>query len=1796
MASVCAAEPEADGLERIVPARYTFNRTTITHPRETDEKPIYGDPRLRKLTDGERDAQAPRVVWRSKGWEGGRTLDIDVTFERPADLRRIAVHSLRRRGYAVTRIQVFGRGDDGEAVVGDATLNQSWAYPPQPEMPPTRLMVLAVPCEPKVVSEARVRLHMVSYLGLAEIEFFGVPVATPVGPTTSTYTIPPAPDGETLRVLARDLNGDGRADFLMENAYAAYVVDPRFGGVVNVALNKRTGVDLVKPNAKGTWGGLFADRMYPTGRGDFFGQPYAGELVDDSADRVAVRVRGNGKSGQFAHITFEKTYSLQADSVALRADYRVLNGQDNVVAVDYGAWVLNGMGSTQEATRVFWADEAGARELKELGTQYVYEPRRGWLGMLTKSGSGIAMVSEYRRTASFLLWRSGDFATVEFKMGRYPIEAGGSIAMTAWAVPFDGIGTPHGVSPAMVGSMDVTPTVDTEPETLAFVLKPSRTGSFTIIVESRRLPDGEWGEQARNDAVLQHAPNPMTVALRGLGPGTHVLRVRAERSAQEVFTMERAVVVREASGPYAMAPECERHLPESAEDRKGRTDYHSLEYRTEHVPWAKRWAGGKPTVLFLPRKRAGIREAVEIAQRFEMECRTSYLPRSVEAGCLYDLADFAGRLNAPQLMKGLRKRLSEPDFDAIVIAGDLWKDLTPDMQASVLDRVKAGTGLVLLAPEHAPAELDGIAALAQPEEKVGRVLGAWKKTGDHFVTDGIPFDALPGTLALPYRMAAEPLATVGEHPLLALDNLGAGRVAVASWVVGGLRRDDYHQTYGGVGLLPNMLALGAEFSCDFHYWEYQMSLLTRVIYWAAGKETSVRGDVAISQMAADGTGRALVRLRDEAAGDTLTVLRWSLRDRFSREVDSGSVRDVALGTEETSIPITLRNAVLDGPVYLEARAVTEGGTSWWGIAAGRVRAPARIEHAALAKRVWRREEHLAGKARIVGALDAAQVIFEGVDSFGRVFARQRVSAQPDVTCELPLKDCLGLTGHLVARLDVDGKIVSEERRPFVVYRVPDATRMQVAFGWPSVSYEGQRRFLHRDYYRRLVHLGATSLRTQHVTPFEWFEARSLGLPTLKSRVVAGIGGKHPDTREAGKGKFGLVRKPCLSVPGFREDLVTDNARATAFEDAGVLYRGMGDEINSISNWDGCFSAHCQDQFRTWLKERYGDLAALNREWATSYTAWGEVVAMTGEEVAQDRSLAPWVDHRLFNNWNWTRAMASVREGSRRANPDIRLGFSGTQETKPWNAYDWWEICKSVSAVASYSGEQVAQRRSFSEDMYSMPWIGYTATFEQTQQTVLSGLFDGDRGFNVFSGRFMVNPDYTIPDKGAWLRRALAAVDGGRAEVIMASRYDAGPVAFHYSPASVCVDQALQLSALRVAEAAGARRLLLEQSADYDYIAYAQLAQGAVASRDGRGYRLLVLPASTAMADAECDTVRRWVEAGGILIGGFGTATYTEHGRRRDKGALDAVFGLNRARSRCRSGSARVRAVGSAHGIAFDGYDIPVENLETGLSAAGATIVGWADLEQEEHPAVLVNRHGDGVAVYLAADVLSTCGVWGATRRMASRMQAAQGMDRFITSVLRLARVEARPRPLTDAGERLACTRMIFRRNGLMRLVGVIRDWREARNLDPEPHPVSVQFGQTWHIYDLTARTYAGRSDVYRDTFGPGTHRALALLPYEVKGLALDVAGAPEAKRGEQIVLTARLLAQTERLAEHWVHVEVFGPDNELNPGYDDLLVLRDGSAPLRLPLALNAALGTWQVKATDAVSNCTARERFTVVE
>jgi hypothetical protein len=445
----------------------------------------------------------------------------------------------------------------------------------------------------------------------------------------------------------------------------------------------------------------------------------------------------------------------------------------------------------------------------------------------------------------------------------------------------------------------------------------------------------------------------------------------------------------------------------------------------------------------------------------------------------------------------------------------------------------------------------------------------------------------------------------------------------------------------------------------------------------------------------------------------------------------------------------------------------------------------------------------------------------------------------------------------------------------------------------------------------------------------------------------GPGSKHPDTVVKGKGKLGLIRNPCLSEPGFQERLVESQKSRSPYEDAGALCRSYGDEVNSIGVWDGCFSPACQETFRVWLRDQYGTLDALNKEWETSFRDWTDVVAMTHEEVQGRHSFAPWADHRTFNEWNWARSFAAVRRGTETADPGMRILISGTQETSAFNAYDWRRLMEALTALAAYAGEQTVMQRSFGKDFLWMPWIGYSVAADQLESILLNYLFAGATGFNVFSGRSYLNPDFTFPTAAENLRGALGRFGQGRAEAIMHSTYESSPIALHYSPASIHVNWMLDETATRKSVIEGIRSALNQFGCTYDYLAYDQLASGEAGKR---GYRILVLPMSTALSPAEAEGVRQFVKAGGVVLADMLPGVYSDHGRLQERPSLDDVFGVSQAGVAVRKEDAVLEAMGKAESIDSSGFSIPVQRFTAGLRLESGKPLAQIKTQERNEPA------------------------------------------------------------------------------------------------------------------------------------------------------------------------------------------------------------------------------------------------------
>ncbi|HRU05965.1 MAG TPA: beta-galactosidase trimerization domain-containing protein [Candidatus Brocadiia bacterium] len=696
----------------------------------------------------------------------------------------------------------------------------------------------------------------------------------------------------------------------------------------------------------------------------------------------------------------------------------------------------------------------------------------------------------------------------------------------------------------------------------------------------------------------------------------------------------------------------------------------------------------------------------------------------------------------------------------------------------------------------------------------------------------------------------------------------------------------------------------------------------------------------------------------------------------------------------------------------------------------------------------------------------------------------------------------------------------------------------------------------------------------------------------------GAGGKHPDTTDKAKGKFGLIRKPCLSEPGYQQQLEDGQKPGTIYEEAGALCRSYGDEVNSIGTWDGCFSPACQAELRAWLKTQYPSLEALNKEWRTAFKDWNDVVAMTAEEVRGRESFAPWADHRAFNEWNWARSFASIRRGVEKQIPGMRVSISGTQETSAFNAYDWRQLMRSLNALASYGGEQSVQQRSFGKDFLWMPWLGYAAAADEMEGRALNYLFEGATGFNIYSGRFYINPDFSFPPAAQNLRAVMAKLGQGRAEVIISAPLVVSPIAFLYSPASIRVNWITDLFAAQKDSIQGFRAALAQFGCNYDYLAYDQLAAGEAGKK---GYRLLVLPGSSALSAAEAEGVRQFVESGGVVLADLPPAAYTEHGRRLPKPQLDDLFGVDAAGGGVASAEALLRGLATAEGVDASGFTVPVQRFAQGLKLAGGKALAEVDSKGQKTPALVVNRFGKGLAVLAACDLFSIYGGWGEMRFIPQRAPAAQAVERITRDVLKAAAVEEGLIPLAEDGSRLRAAKALARVNGPGLIVGVLRDTTAAKNLDPKPHQVTLRLPKPGHICNVLEGSYVGYSGEIKAPMSPETHLVMSVLPYKASILmampAADKRQGPVCKQGGQIEVGLIVAADgkaepaTPR-CEHTLWAAAFGPDGKERPAYRQLLRAPQGKATLRLRMALNDDPGPWTLEIRDALTGASAKANF----
>ena len=352
-----------------------------------------------------------------------------------------------------------------------------------------------------------------------------------------------------------------------------------------------------------------------------------------------------------------------------------------------------------------------------------------------------------------------------------------------------------------------------------------------------------------------------------------------------------------------------------------------------------------------------------------------------------------------------------------------------------------------------------------------------------------------------------------------------------------------------------------------------------------------------------------------------------------------------------------------------------------------------------------------------------------------------------------------------------------------------------------------------------------------------------------------------------------------------------------------MFYSLGDEpgIADLSAyWDFDFSDQALVEMRGWLRERYGTLAALNRQWGTDFAAWDLVTPPTTTAAMRrtDDNFSAWADHKDFMDHSFAAALKMGNDAVRSVDPDAYVGIGGAQ-MPGWGGYDYARIARSLTAIEPYDiGNNIEILRSLNPALAVEttsfargPWERHRVWYE---------LLHGNRGLIIWDDKNkFVTKEGVIGARGREVEPYYTELGNGIASLLMNSRRQADPIAIHYSQASMRTEWMLaqrpkgeawvnrsssterrDSDFLRLRESFC--RLVEDLGFQYNFVAYDQVERGELLRG---GYRVLILPRSTSLSTAEAQAIREFLDQGGTAIAVGAPGIFDEHSRHLDQPLL-----------------------------------------------------------------------------------------------------------------------------------------------------------------------------------------------------------------------------------------------------------------------------------------------------------------------
>ncbi|HEX6648940.1 MAG TPA: beta-galactosidase trimerization domain-containing protein, partial [Pyrinomonadaceae bacterium] len=653
------------------------------------------------------------------------------------------------------------------------------------------------------------------------------------------------------------------------------------------------------------------------------------------------------------------------------------------------------------------------------------------------------------------------------------------------------------------------------------------------------------------------------------------------------------------------------------------------------------------------------------------------------------------------------------------------------------------------------------------------------------------------------------------------------------------------------------------------------------------------------------------------------------------------------------------------------------------------------------------------------------------------------------------------------------------------------------------------------------------------------------------------------------------------------------------------YYFVGDEGSLTSYGDAVdfdWNPHTLEDFRVWLRQQYGSLAALNKEWRTRFTDWNSVVPYTTEEARKNRSFAPWADHRTFMEITFARAYQTARDAAIEGDPDAHIAVSGTQATNAYDGADWSRLDRVIDDFLSYDGgNQWDMHRSFAKPNAMIGfWTGYGSHGLAVQNAIWTAAIQNVLHPNIFWMYSFLNPDLTHSASARDMGKAFSSLRSeGAGKLLMEATRQQDGIALYYSMPSIHAASMLgyhQRSSDDDDEVPDRARLNFAGNRDgwvktikdlglqFDFISSEDVETKAIANDK---YKVVILPLAFAMSNEEVQRLEEFVARGGVVIADAAPGWFDQHCAWQTNERLNKLFGITTAASDKRE--FRLSATDLALSSQAGGWNLP--QTLSGIRIAEPDIKVSTGTALFNNNAAIVNHTGKGWTIYLNT-------VWDQYAKQRAAKFGGAAYRELAHAILNKAGIQPSIAVTSPDGQPISQAQIARYTFGNAEIVAIVKEnvaiagvvgqdgvttYNDANLGQVAKQELTIKLPRKSYVTEVRTGKQFGFTDVVHTSILIGDALILAFTP-DASELRID-SGAV-AHPGDHVSFNLISTAPATTL----VRCHVYAPDGSRLPIYSNNVLVQQGRGSFTLPFALNDAPGKYVIRATDVVTGATVEK------